>query len=115
MHCGSIAATGDVHPSPAGAVLQQAREPKPAEGERRATSGSRSPKFGMHPFDPGGGEGDRGGWRDGLRGEGADAGLDPVGDDQRLVHAEQCGQLGLVGLELVPGGPDGGVLVGRVF
>ena len=63
----------------------------------------------------GGEEGDRVWWRDGLRGEGADAGLDPVGDDQRLVHAEQCGQLGLVGLELVPGGPDGGVLVGRVF
>ena len=32
-----------------------------------------------------------------------------------LVHAEQCGQFGFVGLELVPGGPDGGVLVGRVF
>ena len=48
-------------------------------------------------------------------GERTDAGLDPVGDDERLVHAEQCGQLGLVGLELVPGGPDGSVLVGWVF
>ena len=48
-------------------------------------------------------------------GEGADAGLGAVGDDERFVHAEQGGQFGFVGLELVPGGPDGGVLVGRVF
>ena len=48
-------------------------------------------------------------------GEGADAGLGAVGNDERLVHAEQCGQFGFVGLELVPCRPDGGVLVGRVF
>ena len=45
-------------------------------------------------------------------GEGADPGLRPVGDDEELVHGEQGGQLGLVGLELLPGGADGGVLVG---
>lgn len=39
-----------------------------------------------------------------------DARLHPVGDDQQLVEGEQGGQLGLVGLELMKSGPDGGVL-----
>ena len=47
--------------------------------------------------------------------ERADTGLDPVRGHQRLVHGEQRGQLGFVGLKLVPGRPDGGVLVRRVF
>ena len=48
-------------------------------------------------------------------GQRADAGLVPVGDQQRLVHGEEGGQLGLVGLELPPRRPDGGVLVGGVL
>ena len=48
-------------------------------------------------------------------GEGTDARLDPVGDDERRVHGEERRQLGLVGLELLPGGPDGRVLVCRVL
>ena len=47
--------------------------------------------------------------------ERADTGLDPVRGHQRLVHGEQRGQLGFVGLKLVPGRADGGVLVGRVL
>ena len=47
--------------------------------------------------------------------ERANTGLDPVRGHQRLVHGEQRGQLGFVGLELVPGRPDGGVLVRRVL
>ena len=43
--CGSILATGNLHLSPIGAVLQQAREPKPAAGERPAIAGARSPKI----------------------------------------------------------------------
>ena len=42
--CGSILATGNLHLSPIGAVLQQARKPKPAAGERPAIAGARSPK-----------------------------------------------------------------------
>ena len=34
VNCGSIVARGDLHPSPPGAVLQQAREPKLAAGRR---------------------------------------------------------------------------------
>ena len=49
------------------------------------------------------------------RGERADAGLGPVGDHQQLVHGEQRRQLGLVGLELLPGLLDRGVLVGGVL
>ena len=41
--------------------------------------------------------------------------FDPVRDHQRLVHGEQGGQFGLVGLELVPSGADGDVLLGRVL
>ena len=48
-------------------------------------------------------------------GECADTGLGPVGHDEQLVEGEEGRQLGLVGLELAPGGPDGGVLVGRVL
>ena len=43
--CGSILATGNLHLSPIGAVLQQARKPKPAAGERPAIAGARSPKI----------------------------------------------------------------------
>ena len=50
LNCGSIVPTGDLHPSPPGAVLQQAREPKLATGETAATAGTRSPKFWMHPL-----------------------------------------------------------------
>ena len=49
LNCGPIVPTGDLHPSPPGAVLQQAREPKPATGETAAIPGTRSPKFGMQP------------------------------------------------------------------
>ena len=48
-------------------------------------------------------------------GQRADAGLVPVRDHERLVHGEQGGQLGLVGLELLPRRPYGGVLVGGVL
>ena len=48
--CGSILATGNLHLSPIGAVLQQARKPKPAAGERPAIAGHVPQKFGMHPF-----------------------------------------------------------------
>ena len=44
-NCGSILATGNLHLSPIGAVLQQARKPKPAAGERPAIAGARSPKI----------------------------------------------------------------------
>ena len=47
--------------------------------------------------------------------ERADAGLVAVRHHQRLVHGEQRGQLRLVGLDLLPSHPDGGVLVGRVL
>ena len=50
-----------------------------------------------------------------VGGEGADAGMDAVGDDQRLVEGEEGGDLLFVGLKLVEGGPDGGVLGGRVL
>ena len=43
--CGPILATGNLHLSHFGAVLQQAREPKPAAGERPAIAGARSPKI----------------------------------------------------------------------
>ena len=43
--CGSIVPTGNLHLSPLGAVLQKAREPKPAAGERPAIPGARSPKI----------------------------------------------------------------------
>ena len=48
-------------------------------------------------------------------GECADAGLGAVGDDEHLVHGKQRRQLGLVGLELLPRCPDGGVLVRRAL
>jgi hypothetical protein len=41
--------------------------------------------------------------------------LHAVGGDQRRIGSEQRGDLGLVGLELVEGRPDRGVLVGRVL
>ena len=43
--CGSILATGNLHLAPIGAVLEQARKPKPAAGERSAIPGARSPKI----------------------------------------------------------------------
>ena len=45
----------------------------------------------------------------------ADAGLDTVGDDQGGIVGKQRGDLRLVGLELLKGVPDGGVLVGGVL
>ena len=50
--CGSILATGNLHLSPIGAVLQQARKPKPAAGERPAIAGARSPKIWDAPRAP---------------------------------------------------------------
>ena len=50
-----------------------------------------------------------------VGGEGADARVNAVGDDQRLVEGEQGWNLPFVGLELVEGGPDGGVLVRGVL
>ena len=47
--------------------------------------------------------------------ERADARLKPVRDDERRVHGEERRQLGLVGLELLPCGPDGRVLACRVL
>ena len=49
------------------------------------------------------------------RRERAETRLGTVRDDEHLVHREQRGQLGLVGLELLPRRPDVGVLVGRVL
>ena len=51
VNCGPIVATGDPHRSHPGAVLQQARKPKPAAGETAAIPGTRSSKFGMHPLE----------------------------------------------------------------
>ena len=48
-------------------------------------------------------------------GERSDAGLGPVRDHEHLVHGEQRRQVGFVGLELLPCGPDSGVVVGRVL
>ena len=48
-------------------------------------------------------------------GQGADAGMESVGDHQELVEGEQSGEFVLVGLELLPSVPDVGVLVGRVL
>ena len=47
--CGSILATGNLHLSPIGAVLQQAREPKPAGARGPRSQGHVPQKFGMHP------------------------------------------------------------------
>ncbi len=65
----------------------------------QACSGDGAP--GLEPLPPGS--------------ERADARLQAVGDHQGRVHGKQRRQLGLVGLELPPGGPDRGVLVGRVL
>src|SRR5574337_1158404 len=48
-------------------------------------------------------------------GKRADAGLDAVRDHEQRVEREQRWQLGLIGLELFEGGPDGGVLVRGVL
>ena len=48
-------------------------------------------------------------------GERADTRLHAVGDDQQRVRSEERRDLGLVGLELLEGRPDGGVLVRRVL
>ena len=45
----------------------------------------------------------------------AEAGLDAVGDHFDLVVGEEGGQVLMVGLELVPGSFDGGLLVGEVL
>ena len=49
------------------------------------------------------------------RGQGADPSVEAVRDHQEFVHGEQRGQFSLVCLELVPGVPDVGVLVGGVL
>ena len=50
VNWGPVVPTGGPHPSPPGAVLQQTRESKLAAGERPATLGTRSPRFGIHPI-----------------------------------------------------------------
>ena len=50
-----------------------------------------------------------------ARAERADARADAVGDDERRVGREERGDLRLVGLELLEGRLDRGVLVGRVL
>ena len=45
----------------------------------------------------------------------ADARLHAVRDDQHRVAGEEGGDLRLISLELVEGGPDGGVLIGGVL
>ena len=47
--------------------------------------------------------------------ERSDTGLDAIGDHENLVHGEQGGQFRLVGLELLPSGPDRRLLVRRVL
>ena len=49
------------------------------------------------------------------RGQGADPGVESVGGYKELVHREQGWEFGLVCLELLPGVPDVGVLVGGVL
>ena len=49
------------------------------------------------------------------RGERAEPRLRAVRGDEQLIHREQRGQLGLVGLELLPRLADAGLLVGRVL
>ena len=48
-NCGPIPPTGNLHPSPPGADLQLAREPKQAAGQGPAIAGARCPTIGMHP------------------------------------------------------------------
>ena len=48
-------------------------------------------------------------------GQGTDPGVEAIGDHQHLVHREQGGEFSFVCLELIPGVPDVGVLVGRVL
>ena len=48
-------------------------------------------------------------------GQGADAGVESVRHHERGVEGEQRRDFRLVGLQLPPGGPDGGVFVGRVL
>ena len=49
------------------------------------------------------------------RGEGTDAGLEAVRNHENLIHREQCRQLSLVRLKLLPRGPDGRVLVSGIL
>ena len=49
------------------------------------------------------------------RGERAEPRLSTVRGDEQLIHREQRGQLGLVGLELLPRLANAGLLVGRVL
>ena len=52
LNCGSIVPTGDLHPSPPGAVIQQAREPKPAAGETARDPRVTFPKIWDAPVAP---------------------------------------------------------------
>ena len=47
--------------------------------------------------------------------QGTDAGIEPVRHHERDVEGEQRGDFGLVGLQLLPGGPDGGLFIDRVL
>ena len=48
-------------------------------------------------------------------GQGADAGVQSVRHHERGVEREQRRDFRLVGLQLLPGGPDGGLFVGRIL
>ena len=48
-------------------------------------------------------------------GKGTDASVEPVRHDERGIEGEQRGDFGPVGLQLLPGGPDGGLFVDRVL
>ena len=48
-------------------------------------------------------------------GQRANARFDSVRDQQGRVHGKQRRQFGLIGLELLPGGPDGRVFVCRIL
>ena len=50
-----------------------------------------------------------------VGGEGADLGVDAIGDDEPLVVGEEAGDVFFVGLELVVGAVDIGVFGGGVF
>ena len=43
------------------------------------------------------------------------AGLEIVRDPEQFVHGKEAWQFRFVGLELLPGGPDGGVFVCRIL
>ena len=71
---------------------------------RNVRVGQRLPRDGapgLEPFSPGG--------------QGADTGIEPVRDHERGVEGKQRGDFDLVGLQLLPRGPDGGLFIDRVL